>query len=85
MERKKYLEMMRGAAMLPRGFFGIPQDVPDELRVVWRGVEYYPQAYTLEYQQDGSLLHTCRLHDLKANAVVGAPLHEVTEKAVENA
>jgi hypothetical protein len=54
--------------------------VPDDLRVVWKGIEYYPEAYTLEYRQDGKIAHTCRLHDLTANAVVGAPLNEVTQK-----
>lgn len=82
MERKAYIEMMRKCAMLPRGLFGVCQDVPDEMRVVWRGIEYYPEAYTLEYRQDGTLAHTCRLHDLTANAVVGAPLQEVQAKEV---
>lgn len=82
MERKAYIEMMRRCAVLPRGLFGTVKDVPDELRVIWRGIEYYPEAYTLEYAADGTLLHWCRLHDLTANAVVGAPLHEVQEKEV---
>lgn len=80
MERKIYLEMMRQCAVLERGVFGICKDVPDELRVVWKGIEYYPEAYTLEYRADGSISHTCRLHDLTANAVVGAPLNEVKNK-----
>lgn len=80
MERKAYIEMMRRCAVLPRGLFGTAREVPDELRVVWRGIEYYPQAYTLEYSQDGTLMHTCRLHDLTANAVVGAPLQDVQAK-----
>lgn len=80
LDRKIYLELMRRCAILPRGIFGICENVPDEFRVVWKGVEYYPQAYTLEYSESGAIVHTCRLHDLKANAVVGAPLHEVEEK-----
>ena len=80
MDRKLYLEMMRRCAVMPRGIHDIVKDVPDDLRVVWRGIEYYPQAYTLEDRQDGSIAHTCRLHDLEANAVVGAPLHEVKAK-----
>lgn len=80
MDRKVYLDLMRQCAPLKSGVFGIKENVPDELRVVWRGIEYYPQAYTLEYRDDCSLAHTCRLHDLKANAVVGAPLHEVQPK-----
>lgn len=80
MERKIYLEMMRQCSVLERGVFGICKDVPPELRVVWKGIEYYPEAYTLEYRADGSISHTCRLHDLTANAVVGAPLHEVEAK-----
>ena len=82
MERKAYIELMRRCAALPRGMFGTARYVPDELRVVWRGIEYYPQAYTLEYAADGTLIHTCRLHDLTANAVVGAPLQEVQAKEV---
>lgn len=80
MDRKLYLELMRRCAVLPRGIYGICLDVPDELRVVWKGIEYYPEAYTLEFRPDGTIAHTCRLHDLEANAVVGAPLHEVTQK-----
>lgn len=82
MERKAYIEMMRRCAMLPRGLFGTVQNVPDELRVVWRGIEYYPEAYMLECRQDGTFAHTCRLHDLTANAVVDAPLQEVQAKEV---
>ena len=80
MDRKLYLELMRECALLERGIFGICVNVPDELRVVWKGIEYYPEAYTLEYRPDGTTAHTCRLHDLTANAVVGAPLHEVEVK-----
>ena len=83
MDRKLYLELMRKCAMLDRGIFGICVYVPDDLRVVWKGIEYYPEAYTLEYRQDGTVAHTCRLHDLTANAVVGAPLNEVTQKIKE--
>lgn len=82
MDRKLYLELMRKCALLERGIFGICLEVPDDLRVVWKGIEYYPEAYTLEYRPDGTTAHTCRLHDLTANAVVGAPLHEVERKAV---
>ncbi len=82
MDRKIYLEMMRECALLDRGIFDICIDVPDDLRVVWKGIEYYPQAYTLEYDKQGKVTHTCRLHDLSANAVVGAPLHEIERKTV---
>lgn len=63
-----------------RGLFGIAQGVPDSLRVLYKGIEYYPVAYELSFDQNGDTIHIAIIHDLKANAVVHAPLERVKPK-----
>ena len=81
MDRSKYLNMARECAMIrDRGLFGIRQNVPDRLRVVFKGIEYYPQSYELAFFDDGTVNHIAVIHDLKANATAHVPLKEVKEK-----
>ena len=80
-DRAEYLRMCRECAMIKtRGLFGIRQKVPDRLRVLWKGIEYYPQAYELGFNDDGSVRHIAIIHDLKANSICHVPLGEITEK-----
>jgi len=65
-----------------RGLFGIRQNVPDRLRVVWQGIEYYPQSYELRFFDDGTINHIAIIHDMKANSICHVPLREVSEKVV---
>lgn len=65
-----------------RGPFGIRQNVPSRLLVSWKGIDYYPQAYELGFNDDGSVRHIAIIHDLKANSICHVPLMEVTEKEV---
>lgn len=81
MDRTKYLNMARECAMIKkRGPFGIRQNVPDRLRVVWKGIEYYPQSYELRFNDEGTVNHIAVIHDLVANSISHVPLGEVKEK-----
>lgn len=85
MDRTKYLNICRECAMLKeRGCFDIRLNVPDRLRVTWRGVEYYPQSYELAFFDDGKVNHIAVLHDLRANSIQRVPLGEVREKVTDN-
>ncbi len=81
MERNLFLNMCRQCSMIKtRGQFGIALNVPDGLRVIYQGIEYYPCAYELSFDKNGDTIHRVILHDLKANAVVHAPLSWVSKK-----
>lgn len=62
-----------------RGMFNIPVSVPEKLRVTVDGIEYYPEAYELGFNPDGSVRHTAIVHDLKANSILSVPLEKVNE------
>ena len=74
MERNTYLQKILQCAMLK-------ESVPEALRVVYKGIEYYPFGYSMYGNPDGTWRHTAVLHDIKANAIVSAPLMEVEAKA----
>lgn len=78
MERKRYLELCQMVSVLPGGVFGIKQNVPDDLKVVHNGIEYYPISYKLSFD-NGRPTHTAILHDLKANSIMNADLETVTK------
>ncbi len=80
MDRNKYLEMCRETATLESGLLGIKVNVPDRLRVIYGGIEYYPVKYELGFDNHGKATHTAVIHDMKANAFVYAPLDKVEEK-----
>ena len=64
--------------MLPSGVFGIKQNVPDDLKVIHNGIEYYPVSYELSFD-NGKPTHTAILHDLQANSITSADLERVTK------
>lgn len=84
MERKKYLEMCQKVAMLSNGIFGTKQNVPDDLKVVYDGTVYYPFERVAKFDNQGNLILSARLHDLKSNCVVEALLKDVEEYKNEN-
>lgn len=80
MDRTKYLQMARECAMLKeRGLYNIAVNVPERLLVTVDGIKYYPEAYELGFNHDGSVRHIAIVHDLKANAILSAPLEKVME------
>ena len=78
MDRKLYLELCQKVSVLKNGVCGIKENVPDELKVIHNGIEYYPTAYELSFDK-GKPVHTAILHDLKANSITNADLGRVTK------
>lgn len=65
--------------MLSDGIFGTKQNVPDDLKVVYDGITYYPFHRVEKFDNKGNLILCARLHDLKANCVVECLLKDVEE------
>ena len=83
MDRNLYLQKILQCAKLKEtGLPGVKESVPDALRVVYKGIEYYPFGYSMYGNPDGTWRHTAVLHDITANAVVSAPLDEVKDKVM---
>ena len=76
MDRKLYIELCQKAAVLKNGICGIKENVPDELKVIHDGIEYYPISYELSFD-NGKPTHKAILHDLKANSIMTANLERV--------
>ena len=76
MDRKLYLELCQKVSVLKNGICGIKENVPDELKVIYNGIAYYPVSYELSFD-NGKPTHTAILHDLKANCVVRANFQEI--------
>ena len=76
MQRTEYLELCQKVSMLKNGICGIKENVPDELKVIHNGIEYYPISYELSFDR-GQPVHTAILHDLKANSITNANLEKV--------
>ena len=77
MKRAEFLNMCQRVAVLPSGVLGIKQQVPQDLLVEFKGLNYYPCAYKLSFDKNGNAVHTAILHDLKANSVVYCDLHKI--------
>ena len=74
-DRTKYLQMCRDCAML-----SVRNNVPDNLRVVYGGIEYYPVSYTLAFDGSGATRHIATIHDMTANCVHDVLLKDLEEK-----
>lgn len=80
MERKHYIELCQKVSVLKNGICGIKENVPDELMVVYNGINYYPVAYELSFDDKGNARHTAILHDLNANSIINADLRKVKKE-----
>lgn len=78
MDRKLYVELCQKVSVLKNGICGIKENVPNELKVIHNGIEYYPVAYELSFYK-GQPVHMAILHDLKANSIMNADLGKVTK------
>lgn len=76
MDRLEFLEMCKMVSLLPSKLLGI-KDAPEELRVIYDGMAFYPVAYKLSFDNKGKTVHTAILHDLKANSVIQCDLLQV--------
>ena len=79
-QRDIYLQLCQKASVLKNGVCGIKENVPDELMVVYNGINYYPVAYELSFDDNGNARHTAILHDLKANSIINADLRKVKKE-----
>ena len=70
--------MCQKVSVLKNGICGIKENVPDELKVMHNGIEYYPISYELSFD-NGKPTHTAILKDLKANSLVDCWLEDVKE------
>ena len=74
-ERNEFLKMCQRAAMLPKG-----SSVPDELRVIFMGVEWKPAYYAMKFDSDGNAINVACLKDINANCIDYALLNEIEAK-----
>jgi hypothetical protein len=72
------------AIIKEKGQYGILLNVPDRLRVVYNNSDYYPVAYQLSFADDGTVIHTAIIHDIKANSILHVPLDKVNKKECKN-
>lgn len=77
MERKQFLEMCQRCATLPSGTLGVKDNVPDDLKVVYKDIVYYPIYYILSFDEKGTPRHIGVLHDLNANSIVSGDLENI--------
>ena len=78
MDRTKYLNLCKECAMIcDEGLYTVKIDVPERLRVEYKGAKYYPVGYQLAFRRDGSVIHTAILHDLNASSMAYVPLQDV--------
>ena len=80
MRRDIFLQLCQRVSVLKNGICGIKENVPDELMVVYNGINYYPVAYELSFDDKGNARHTAILHDLKANSIINADLRKVKKE-----
>ena len=78
MQRDIFLQLCQKVSVLKNGISGIKENVPDELKVIYNGIAYYPVSYELSFD-NGKPTHTAILHDLKANSITSADLERVTK------
>ena len=78
-ERNEFLQMCQKVSVLKNGVCGIKENVPDELKVIYNGIAYYPVSYELSFDDKGNVRHTAILHDLKANSIMNVNLERVTK------
>ena len=76
-ERKTYLEMCQRVSVLTGGIFGIKQNVPDNLKVVYDGIAYYPVSLDISFDKDGRVINTAIIHSLRANSVIEINLKDI--------
>ena len=79
MQRDIFLQLCQKVSVLKNGICGIKENVPDELKVIYNGIAYYPVSYELSFDDKGNVRHTAILKDLKANSVVYAMLENIKE------
>lgn len=76
MDRIQFLEICQKVSVLKDGICNIKQNVPDEFKVVYNDIVYYPVAYELSFE-NGQPSHKSILHALNTNSIIYAKLERV--------
>ena len=79
MDRTVFLQTCQKVSVLKNGICGIKENVPDELKVIYNGIAYYPVSYELSFDDKGNVRHTAILKDLKVNSLLYCRLEDVKE------
>ena len=78
MTRDEYfIRLQKAAARLGRYFKFLDVEWSDDELVTFRGKKYFPTKYILSFDRKIQAVHTCELHDLRANSVVIAALDDI--------
>ena len=77
-ERKAYLEMCQKVAILPNGVQNLKQNVPDELKVVYEDIAYYPVSLDISFDKGGKAINTAILRSLTANSIIERNLKDIS-------
>lgn len=75
MDRTEYLKLCRNVSVFQK-IGGMIKNIPDELKVRYKNICYYPVEYILSFNKEQPV-HTAVLHDLKANSIIHAELEKV--------
>lgn len=78
MDRTQFLEICQKVSVLKDGICKIKQNVPDDLKVIYNGIVYYPVSYELSFN-NGQPTHTAILHALQANGITKCNLERVVK------
>jgi len=76
MDRRDYWELCRRVALIPQGP-EYAKPVPEELHVVYDGIEYYPVAYEVRWDSHGEPYQRAIMHDLAADSTTVGELERV--------
>ena len=70
--------MCQKVSVFPSGVQNLKQNVPDELKVVYEDIAYYPVSLDISFDKDGNVINTAILHSLTANSVIERNLKDVS-------
>ena len=81
MQRDIFLQMCQKVSMLKNGVCGLKENGPDDLKVIFNGITYYPYGYKLWFDGKGNPVHTAVLKDLIAKSIIECNLERVEKYA----
>lgn len=80
MDRTEYLNLCKRVSILLPTIPTLLSSLPTDCIMEYDGIVYYPQGYQLSFDEEGNVIHTAILHDLKAKSVMYCPLDKVELK-----
>ena len=73
-DRNKFIIMCQKASVIRKG-----EPVPEELKVIYKGIEWKPHYYVMKFSQ-GEVINVACLKDINANCYDYALLSEIETK-----